>query len=220
MASSFEGEVCGEYFNLRRGCEFGIQGRVETGPFDPRTGLQAVRIDRTSPQHMGVVTDTSLPEGNGFVGAAHRIPAIPDGAIRTDIQLMQLSPSASGTPGRPVEVRFLPDRRLGLALHQGDDVVVTEWPAPVDQWFYIVVEVANGTRATQRMWVYGPDDQLVEEVEIVLDTVTGGRGRTAQKVGGSTATLAPLHTYADDWYVSTTMRGPLRIGEGGAPVGD
>lgn len=220
LSSSFEKQVCGKWFGERKPeCEFGVEGGVEAGPFGSRTGAQAVRIDRTSPEHMGVVADLPLPGGTAFIGVAHRVPAIPDGAIPTKpghIQLEQLSPTDGKLAGWPVEVRLYPDRRLGLGRFKDDEVVMSDWQVPVDQWFYVVVEVANGPAAIQRMWIYDAEDNLVDEVEASLKTQDDGAhaNRTAQKVGGSTPTLAPMYTYADDWYVATTLQGARRISEG------
>lgn len=217
LASSFDRPVCGRYYNASQGCEFAVQGEVETGPFGGRSGEGAVRIDRTSPDHMGVVTDLPLPEGHAFVGAAHRVPALPDGVIKPrpgHIQLMQLSPTDGEIPGHAVEVRLFPDRRLGLGLNQDPATAMLDWAVPVDEWFYVVVELANGPAATQRLWVYDSADRLQGGVSTVLDTTQGGR-RTAQKIGGSTPTTSAMYTLADDWYISTTYRGPAHVGPDG-----
>lgn len=195
---------------------------MSAGPFDPRTGAWAVRIDRTSPRHMGVIDDQPLPGGRGFVGVAHRVPAIPPGSIPRDpgyIELEQLSPTDGKLPGYPVEVRLYPDRRLGLGLFREKPVVMTDWRVPVDEWFYVVVEVVNGAPATQRLWAFDATDRLAAEVAIELTTrrVWPHATRTAQKVGGSTAALVPLDTYADDWFISTEFEGPLRIGPRAGP---
>lgn len=220
LASSFDRPVCGRWYNPDPRCEFGVEGGVEDGSFDGRTGDRAVRIDRTSPNHMGVISDQPLPDGGAFVGVAHRVPALSPGIIKASpghIQIMQLSPTDGKLRGRAVEVRLFPDRRLGLALHRGDDVAMVDWPVPVDEWFYVVVQVVNGTAATQKIWVYDSDDRLAGSTSIVLDTTQGG-GRTAQKIGGSSPTTGPLFTYADDWYISTSFLGPARIGEDGVPI--
>lgn len=222
LSSSFEGEVCGRWQGTPDpGCEFGVEGGVETGLYDPRTGERAVRLDRTSPKHMGVIADLPLPEGRAFVGIAHRVPAIPAGAIPDQpghLQLEQLSPTDGTLPAWTVEVRLYPDRRLGLALFRGDDVVMADWPVPEDEWFYVVVELAHGPQAVQRMWLYDADDRLRSEVAIPLKTEESWphEGRTAQKIGGSTASRAPLYTYVDDWYVAERSLGPVRIDAGGA----
>jgi hypothetical protein len=223
LASSFEGAVCGRWRRPKAGCEFGVEGGVEAGPFGPRTGVQAVRIDRTSPNHMGVIADLPLPEGRAFIGVAHRVPAFSPAAIPPDpghLQLEQLSVTDGELPGMALEVRLYPDRRLGLGLFRDDAVTMAEWAVPEDEWFYVVVEVANGAAATQRMWVFDEADQLKAQVEVALETRQSWahEGRTAQKVGGSTASLEPLFTYADDWYVATELLGPLRIGEDGEPI--
>ena len=97
---------------------------------------------------------------------------------------------------------------------------MTTWTAPVDEWFYLVVEIVNGDPATQLMWVYGPDDRLVERVSIDLVTrVEWAHGdRTAQKIGCRTSSTTPFLTFADYWYVASRLEGPLRIGEDGAPL--
>lgn len=220
LSSGFERPVCGRYY-LENGpdCEFGIQGDVETGPFAARTGPGALRIGRQGPEHMGVIADLGLPAGHAFIGVAHRVPAIPEGAIPADrfIQLQQMSPTDGTLPGFTVEVRLYPDRRLGLALFRAEEAVKTDWQVPVDAWFYVVVEVASGPEATQRMWVYDPQDRLVAEVAATLGSrqSTEHPRRTAQKVGGTRPTLAPMDTYADDWFISTAFRGPTRIGPDG-----
>jgi hypothetical protein len=224
LASSFERAVCGRWNGNRPPeCEFGIEGRVEAGPFRPRTGDGAVRIDRSSENHMGVIADQPLPDGRAFVGIAFRIPEIPAGAIPDDpghLQLLQLSPTDGLLPGWPVEVRLYADRTLGLARFRDGDAVHTSWRAPVDEWFYVVVEVVNGDAADQRLSVYGPDDRVAEQVVARLDTHEPGphEHRTAQKVGGNTASLVAFDTFADDWYIAERDHGPLRIDAGGRPV--
>lgn len=223
LASSFEQPVCGFWWRPKAGCEFGVEGDVIAGAFDPRTGTWNVRIQRMNPNHMGVVADVPLPDGHGFIGVAHRVPAFPEGAIPAPpghIQLEQLSPTDGRLPGWPVEVRIYPDRRLGLALFGGDEAALTDWAAPVDEWFYVVVEVVNGVDALQRMWVYDSNDELVAKVSARLDTrqTWPHAGRTAIKIGGTTTTLSPMETFADDWYVSTRFRGPLHIGPDGEPA--
>lgn len=223
LSSSFEGSVCGRWRSPKNGCEFGVEGGVEAGDFEARTGAQAVRIDRTSPNHMGVIADLPLPEGRAFVGAAHRIPELVAGTIPDDpghLQLEQLSVTDGSLPGMALEVRLFPDRRLGLGLFRDDAVVMADWAVPVDEWFYVVVEVANGSPATQRMWLFDDNDQLMSEIEVPLQTRQSWahEGRTAQKLGGSTASLKPLFTYVDDWYVATDFQGPLRIDDGDEPV--
>jgi hypothetical protein len=225
LASSFEEPVCGRWSRSgRHGCEFGVQGTVvETGPFAPRTGDGAVRIQRMTPSHQGVIADVPVEDGHAFIGVAHRIPAIPPGAIppnRGHIQLEQLSPTDGILPGWPVEVRLYPNRRLGLALF-GDrqNVAMADWRVPVDEWFYVVVEIANGNRAKQRMWLYDAGGEQKTEVSARLDTrweFPHGQ-RTAHKIGGNTSTLAPMFTYADDWYISETFLGPVHIDEAGTP---
>jgi hypothetical protein len=176
-----------------------------------------------TPSHQGVIADVPLEEGHAFIGVAHLIPAIPAGAIpsnRGHIQLEQLSPTDGLLPGWPVEVRLYPDRRLGLALFGERRVVaMADYRVPVDEWFYVVVEVTNGTRARQRMWVYGPDGDVEAAVTTRLNTRPARAGRrTAHKIGGNTSTLVPMDTYADDWYIATTNLGPVQIDRDGLPV--
>jgi hypothetical protein len=218
LASSFEGQVCGRYqAGGGEPCEFGVEGEVEAGAFDCRTGAGCVRIQRmASGNHMGVIADLPLPDGHAFVGVAHRVPELPAGAIPDDpgyVQLEQLSPTDGALPAWPVEVRLYPDRTLGLALFQGSEVARTDWRVPIDRWFSIVVEVSNGIGAVQRMWVYDEDDALAERVALEADTELSWAHayRTAQKVGGTVSTRLPLFTYADDWYVSSSSHGPARV---------
>ncbi len=225
LASSFEEPVCGPWTQQpeKFGCEFGVQGGVEAGPYRPRTGDSAVRIPRMTPAHQGVIADVPLEDGHAFIGVAHRIPSIPRGAIpaRGHIQLEQLSPTDGVLPGWPVEVRLYSDRRLGLALFgDGDEVAMGDWRVPVDEWFYVVVEIAIGTRAQQQMWLYGARGDLKAEVSTRLNTRRQWphASRTAHKVGGNTSTLAPMYTYADDWYISKTFLGPVRVDEDGSPL--
>jgi hypothetical protein len=178
---------------------------------------------------MGVLSDVPIPDGHGFVGVGVRIPAFPPGAFpdvvgrAPNLQLMQLTPTDGVLPATPVEVRLFEDRSLGLGIHSDQrDTVMADWTAPVDEWFYIVVELNNGTSAPQRMWIYDSGDQLVDQVVARLDTrlewVHGGR--TAQKVGGSTSTNAPMYTYYDDWYIATKFMGPIHISSTGEPLGE
>jgi hypothetical protein len=224
MASSFETPVCGRWTaSERHGCEFGVQGGAETGPYDARTGEWAARIPRMTPSHQGVIADVPLEDGHAFIGVAHRIPAIPPGAIpanRGHIQIEQLSPTDGIVPGWPVEVRLFPDRRLGLALFgEREGVAMADYRVPVDEWFYVVVEVSNGVSARQRMWIYGPSGDLEATVTTRLNTLETGDGRrTAHKIGGNTSTLEPMYTYADDWYISNRNLGPARIDENGLPI--
>ncbi|MGH2554406.1 MAG: hypothetical protein ACRDHO_01640 [Actinomycetota bacterium] len=225
LASSFEEPVCGLWTGQpeQRGCEFGVQGGAEAGPYGSRTGDWAARIQRMTPSHQGVIANAPLADGHGFIGVAHRIPAIPPGAIPAfpgHIQLEQLSPTDGILPGWPLEVRLYPDRRLGLALFQErHEVAIVDWRVPVDEWFYVVVEIANGARAQQRMWLYGPRGSLQAKVSIRLNTRQRWphATRTAHKIGGNTSTLVPMYTYADDWYISETFLGPVRIDEQGSP---
>lgn len=224
LASSFEAPVCGGYHQPGPGCEFGVEGEVEAGPFDCRTGEGCVRIQRLNQEsHMGVIALAPFPMGHAFVGSAQRVPATLQGVIPSDpgyIQLMQLSPTDGQLPAWPVEVRLFADRTLGLALFRGPEAASTTWRAPVDEWFYMVVEVSNGIGVPQRMWVYDASDQLVEKVVVRLDTserwIHGNR--SAHKIGGVVSTLQPMYTYADDWYISTESQGPLHIGADGEPL--
>ena len=230
LASSFEQPVCGVWWRPDPGCEFGVEGEVVSGAFSCRTGDTCLRLQRMNEEiHVAVLAPAPAPEGQAFIGVAHRIPELPEGAISDRLgylELAQMTPTDGTLQGWPVEVRIYPDRRLGLGLSQvdvraGQDVVLTEFRAPVDRWFYVVVEISNGDPATQRMWVYGPDDRLAEQVSIDLTTsIEWVHGtRAVQKVGGSVSTDVPLFTFADDWYVATELEGPLHIGADGAPIG-
>lgn len=221
LTSSFEHPICGFWWRPRPGCEFGAQG-VDTQPTTDvsRTGESSVRIQRMTPSHQGVIADVPLPDGHGFIGVASRVPEIPAGAIPSfgqregNIQLVQLSPTDGVAPGMPVEVRLFDDRRLGLGLFKDKTTtVMSDWSIPVDEWFYVVIEVSNGVRAPQRMWLYDSSDRLVDKVVAQFDTrqIWAHQGRTAHKVGGSTSTTLPMFTYHDDWYVATEMKGPVRI---------
>lgn len=229
LASSFERPVCGVWWRPDQGCEFGVEGEVRSGEFECRTGAMCLELQRMNGEmHVGVLAAAPAPDGRAWVGVAHRIPEIPAGAIPERpgyLELEQLTPTDGTLPGWPVEVRLYPDRRLGLGLSQasataGDEVAMTTWTAPVDEWFYLVVEIVNGDPATQRMWVYGSDDRLVERVSIDLVTRVEWvhEDRTAQKIGGRTSSTTPFLTFADDWYVASRFEGPLRIGEDGAPL--
>jgi len=228
LASSFERPICGRYQHPGPGCEFGYEGAdLETGAFECRTGPRCLRIGRQSHSHMGVIREVPLPGGHAFVSVAHRVPEIPDGAIPSDpgyLELLQLSPTdgAFDRPGYPVEVRLYPDRRLGLALYREKDEGITRDPIPVDEWFTTIVELTNGSPATQRMWLFDGQDRLVDYVEIELRTAQPWPhdDRTAQKVGGATSTLVPMDTFEDDWYIAETFMGPLHLGPAGAPSPD
>ncbi len=229
LASSFEEPVCGVYWRPDPGCEFGVEGDVESGGYDCRTGAMCVRLQRMNPDsHVGVLAVAAIPGGRAFVGVALRIPEIPVGAIPDRLgylELEQLTPTDGSLPAWPVEVRIYPDRRLGLGVARvvpsaSDAVALTTWKVPVNAWFDVVVEISNGDPAMQRMWVYGPDDRLVDRVSVLLPTrvdwVHGNR--IAQKIGGRTSTDVPMLTFADDWYMATTFMGPLHIGADGAPI--
>ncbi len=64
------------------------------------------------------------------------------------------------------------------------------------------------------------NDQLVSEASAQLDTrrVWVHAYRDADKIGGVTSTLAPMYTYADDWYIAAANEGPLHIGADGRPA--
>jgi hypothetical protein len=75
------------------------------------------------------------------------------------------------------------------------------------------------TGGCQRMWLYDAGGEQKTEVSARLDTrweFPHGQ-RTAHKIGGNTSTLAPMFTYADDWYISETFLGPVHIDEAGTP---
>ncbi|MEY2423199.1 MAG: hypothetical protein QOI95_3266 [Acidimicrobiaceae bacterium] len=226
LASSFEQPICGTYQHPGPGCEFGFEGDdLKTGSFNCRTGPNCLQLGRLAQKHMGVIRVVPLPDGHAFIGVAHRVPELAPGVIPEVpgyLEIMQMSPTDGTTqrPGYPVEVRLHSDRRLGLALFQGPDEVLTEHPVPVDEWFYTLVEVTNGVNATQRLWVYGADDKLIDSVEIPLDTAQENvhAARMAQKVGGVTSTTRQFYTYEDDWYIATTNGGPLHIDTAGQPV--
>jgi hypothetical protein len=228
LASSFETQVCGRWRRPRPGCEFGVEGIDTTaGDFRSRTGDGALRMQRQSPDHTGVLTEVPLPDGHGFVGVAVQVPAFPAGALPSssrgpaNIQLIQISPTDGQLPAMPVEVRLFPDRSIGLALHSDKvNTVMSDWKVPTDEWFYIVLEVTNGISAPQRMWLYDESDRLVDSIVARLDTRFEWRhgGRTAQKVGGTTSTSVPMFTYYDDWYVATRSMGPVHISPTGSPI--
>ncbi|MBI4259619.1 MAG: hypothetical protein HY658_03540 [Actinobacteria bacterium] len=216
LVSGLEQPVCGSYNRPPEGCEFGVQGDVETGPWGCRTGAACVRIQRMSPEHMGVIAEVPIPGGHAFVGVAHRIPELPEGAFDPAvgyIELEQLSPTDGTIPGYPVEVRLYEDRRIGLALLRDRQAALSEWRVPVDDWFYVVVELSNGSPAPVYMWIYDDRDRLVDQVAVSLDTARpwGHADRFAHKLGGNTSTLAPVYTYVDDWYVATEFLGPLHV---------
>jgi hypothetical protein len=231
LSSSFERPVCGPYWRPGPGCEFGVEGDVRSVVCDARTGARCLEIQRrNTEQHMGVLGIAPLPEGSAYVGAAHRVPEIPEGAIpaRTGyIELTQITPSDGQLPGWPVEVRLHADRRISLAgfevarIESEPQAVVTGWRAPVDEWFYLVLRVTNGVDAEQALWVYDDDDDLVAGASLTLTTRRewGHATRVAQKVGGVTSTTVPMVTYADDWYVAEGFHGPLRVGPDGKPLG-
>ena len=228
LASGFDYPLCGFWWRPKPGCEFGVEGVDTTsGSYEGRSGDSVLRLERMSLEHMGVVTDVPLPGGHGFVGVASRIPAFPQGAISESeeshghIQLLQLSPTDGRLPAMPVEVRLFADRRLGIGLFKDkNETAMSDWRVPVDEWFYIVVELNNGAPAPQRLWIYDSDDRLVDKVVTSLHTqqVWSHQRRTAHKVGGSTTTLTSMYTYHDDWYIATEFKGPVRISPTGSPL--
>lgn len=173
---------------------------------------------------MGVLSEVPIPDGHGFVGVGVRVPEFPPGAFPAidgrvpNLQLMQLSPTDGVLPAQPIEVRLFEDRSLGLGIFSDKkNTVLSDWTVPVDEWFYLVVEMTNGTSAPQQMWIYDSRDRLVDKVVTNLDTRLEWvhQGRTAQKVGGSTATNVPMYTYYDDWYIATEFMGPIHISSTG-----
>ena len=77
LATSFEQPVCGNYHHPGDGCEFGIQGPVETGAFDCRTGPDCLSIGRGGDTHQGAIRLVPVDGGHAFVGCAFRVPALP-----------------------------------------------------------------------------------------------------------------------------------------------
>ena len=140
LASSFEQPVCGVWWRPDPGCEFGVEGDVVSGEFSCRTGTMCLRFQRMNREmHVAVISPAPAAGGRAFIGAAHRIPEIPDGAFGRlgYLELMQLNPTdgSESMPSWPVEVRVYEDRRLGLGLSQvdatpEDTVVMTDWKAP------------------------------------------------------------------------------------------
>jgi hypothetical protein len=179
-----------------------------------------------SDTHMGIIAPLALPNGHGFIGVGARVPAfsssaVPGGFGPGNIQLMQISPTDGRLPAMPVEVRLFPDRSIGIGLFSDkDNTVLSDWKVPVDQWFYMVVEVNNGTNAPVRMWLYDSNDRLMDKVTAQFATRQQWRhqGRAAQKVGGSSSTTSPMFTYYDDWYVATRFMGPVHISSTGEPL--
>jgi hypothetical protein len=219
LASSFERPVCGTYHHPGSGCEFGIQGGVRTGSFGCRTGPNCLSEDRGGLTHMGALRNVPVTGGHAFVGCAFKVPVLP-AAQKAFIELMQLSPGDGSQPLNPIEVRmYTSERTLSLGQFKGPEEPRTTWTAPVDQWFYVVVEMQYGTNVVNRMWVYGTDDAQVAQLDVPL-TTAGGRGKDKprQKIGGVTNTLSPVTTYADDWYIATKNLGPLHIDPTGHPV--
>ncbi len=223
LSSGLERPVCGNYHHPPPGCEFGKQFDVEEGPFGCRTGEGCVRLGRFASkpeQHVHLVRAVSLPDGHAFEGAAHRVPAIEAGTFPSTgyIQLMQLSAATKDQGTVPVEVRLYEDRRLGLSQLDKQKVEMSDYRTPVDQWFYVVVELSHGVEAAQRMWVFDPHDRLVDGVELTLNTTTGPNESPRQALGGTIPTRRPFDTYVDDWYIATTFMGPLHIGADGTPL--
>jgi hypothetical protein len=221
LATSFEQPVCGNYHHPGEGCEFGVQGPVQTGDFDCRTGPSCLSIGRGGGTHQGAIRLVPVEDGHAFVGCAFRVPALPP-AQKPYIELMQLSPGDGSQPLNPIELRlYTADRTLSLGEFQGPEEPRTTWQAPVDQWFYAVVEMNYGEAVPTRLWVYGPDDRQAATLEVAL-TTSGGRDKAnpRQKVGGVTNTLGDVTTYADDWYIAKGQYGPLHIGADGTPIGN
>jgi hypothetical protein len=220
LATSFERPVCGNYHHPGAGCEFGIQGPVETGDFGCRTGPSCLSIGRGGDTHQGAIRLVPVEGGHAFVGCAFRVPALPS-AQKPFIELMQLSPGDGTEPLNPIELRIsTADRTLSVGEFQGPEEPATTWRAPVDQWFYAVVEMNYGEAVPTRLWVYGTDDKQAATLEVAL-TTSGGRDKAnpRQKVGGVTNTFGDVTTYADDWYIAKGQLGPLHIGADGAPIG-
>ena len=220
LSTSFERPVCGNYHHPGDGCEFGIQGPVETGDFDCRTGPSCLAIGRGGTTHQGVIRLVPVEDGHAFVGCSFRVPALPP-AQKPFIELMQLSPGDGSQALNPIELRIgTADRTLSLGEFQGPETEPsTSWAAPADRWFSVVVEMAYGEDVPTRLWVYDDADQEVASLEVAL-TTSGGRGKAnpRQKVGGVTNTLGDVTTYADDWYIAKEQYGPLHIGADGAPL--
>jgi hypothetical protein len=220
LATSFERPVCGNYHHPGDGCEFGIQGPVQTGDFDCRTGSGCLSIGRGGATHQGAIRLVPVEDGHAFVGCAFRVPALPD-AQKPFIELMQLSPGDGTQALNPIELRmYTTERTLSLGEFQGPEEAATTWRAPVDEWFFAVVEMTYGEAVPTRLWVYGPDDREVATLEVSL-TTSGGRDRAnpRQKVGGVTNTFGDVTTYADDWYIAKEQDGPLHLGVDGPPLG-
>ena len=221
LATSFERPVCGNYHHPDEGCEFGIQGPVETGGFGCRTGPSCLAIGRGGTTHQGALRLVPVEGGRAFVGCAFRVPELPS-AQKPFIELMQLSAGDGTQPLNPIELRMnTADRTLSLGEFQGPEEVATSWRAPVDEWFTAVVEMSYGEDVPTRLWLYGPDDEEVASLEVLL-TTSGGRGKAnpRQKVGGVTNTLGEVTTYADDWYIARDQYGPLHLGADGSPLRD
>ena len=219
LSTSFERPVCGNYHHPDEGCEFGIQGPVETGSFDCRTGPNCLAIGRGGASHQGALRLVPVEGGHAFVGCAFRVPELPV-AQKPFIELLQLSPGDRSQPLNPIELRIdTADRTLSLGEFKGPEQASTTWQAPVDEWFSVVVEMSYGETVPTRLWVYGPGDDQVATLEVAL-TTSGGRGKAnpRQKIGGVTNTLGDVTTYADDWYIADGMYGPLHIGTDGTPL--
>lgn len=220
VASSFEKPVCGSFYSPGPGCEFGIQSEIKPVETRCRTGEKCLRFQRFLPrrgQHIHVGRSVALPSAHGFIGAAHRVPELPlqPGGY---IQLMQVTPGDGNVDGSVVEVRVYDDRRLGLSTYRGQEVALTSTRVPVDEWFYVIVEVDYGSAATQRMWVYDDRDKLMERVALTADTTGDVCCRSRQTIGGTISTSAPAYTYADDFYVAAENLGPLHIDAEGQPI--
>jgi hypothetical protein len=219
LASSFEQPVCGNYHHPGVGCEFGIQGQVQTGKFGCRTGSSCLEEQRGGTTHFGALRNVPVSGGTAFVGCAFKVPQLVP-AQKPFVELMQLSPGDGSQPLNPIEVRiYTSTRQLSLGQFKGPAEPATSWTAPVDQWFYVVVHMRYGTAVPNSMWVYGPDDRLAAAMTVDL-TTAGGRGKDKprQKIGGVTNELSAVTSYADDWYIANQDWGPLHIDASGAPV--
>src|SRR5437879_1050235 len=91
LATSFERPVCGNYHHPGPGCEFGIQGQVQTGSFGCRTGPSCLEEQRGGSTHFGAIRNVAVTDGTAFVGCAFKLPALVP-AQKPFVELMQLSP--------------------------------------------------------------------------------------------------------------------------------
>jgi hypothetical protein len=231
MYATFDFAVGGPYENPTPPARFGCEGDCSTGPFSPRTGANAARVNHVTTKgtaypgpgvpfnHMGIVGLVPFPGGHGFFGLASRVPAVTLAAILTGgyIELCESAPSDGDVnikDPQPVGVRLYADGRLGLAVFGGKAVKRSSFRITPDQWFYTVLENAYGTTAALGLDIYDASDALVEHLTLVANTTGGRASRARQKVGGETQLgLWPMElpTFHDDWYVSPTNEGPLHI---------